>query len=60
MLILGRKDKNLDQKGPKMGEARFLRTLNINFPKENHKNSFYTKKHQNPMNRLEDKLKCWF
>ena len=43
-----------DQKGPKMGGANFFRTVNLNFPKEDHKNSFYTKNHQNLINRLED------
>ena len=44
MLILGQKGANFDQKGPKMGGARFFRTVNINFPKEDHKKSFYTNK----------------
>ena len=38
----------------KMGRAKFFQTVNLNFPKEDHKNSFYTKNHQNSMNRLED------
>ena len=54
MLILGKKEANLDQKGPKMGNARFFRTVNISFPKEHHKISFYTKNQQNSMNLLED------
>ena len=40
--------------GPKWAGAKFLRTVNFNFPKEDHKNSFYTKNHQNSINRLED------
>ena len=44
----------LDQKVTKMCGAKFFRTVNLNFPKEDHKNSFYTKNHQNSMNRLED------
>ena len=40
------KGPNLDQKGPKMGGAKFFRTVNLNFPKEDHKNSFYTNKTQ--------------
>ena len=54
MLILGQKGANLDQKGPRMGGASFSRTVNISFPKENHKISFYTKNQQNSMNPLED------
>ena len=48
------KGPNLDQKGTKMGEAKFFWAVNLNFPKDDHKNSFYTKNHQNSMNRLED------
>ena len=44
----------MDQKRPKMGEAKFFRAVNFNFPKEDHKNSFYTKNHQDRMNPLED------
>ena len=54
MLILGQKGANFDQKGPKMGGARFFRNVNINFPKENHKISFYTKNQQNLKNRSGD------
>ena len=54
MLILGQKEANLDQKGPKMGGARFFQTVNISFPKEDHKISFYTKNQQNSTNHLED------
>ena len=50
----GPKWANLDQKGSKMGAARFFRTLNLKFPKEDHKISFYTKNQQNSTNRLED------
>ena len=49
----GPKWANLDQKGPKMGGLDFSRTVNISFPKENHKISFYTKNQQNSMNHLE-------
>ena len=51
----------LDQKRPKFGPKRdqngrdkFFWTVNLNFSKEDHKNSFYRKNHQNSMNRLED------
>ena len=44
----------MDQKGPKMGGARLSRTVNINFPKEDHKIVCYTKTQQNSTNRLED------
>ena len=54
MLILGQKEANFDQKGPKMGRTRFFRTVNISFPKEDHKISFYTKNQQNSINHLED------
>ena len=54
MLILGQKEANLDHKGPKMGGARLFLTVNISFPKEDHKISFYTKNQQNSTNRLED------
>ena len=54
MLILGQKGANLDQKEPKMGEARFSRVPNLNFLKEDHKISFYTKNQQNSTNRLRD------
>ena len=54
MLILGLKGANLDQKGPKMGEARFFPDCKHQFSKEDHKISFYTKNQQNSMNRLED------
>ena len=52
--MLGQKGANLDQKGTKMGRARFSWTVNINFPKEDHKISFHTKNQQNSMNHLED------
>ena len=48
------KRPHLDQKGPKMGGAKFFQTVNLNFPKEDHKNSFYTKNHENSMNHIED------
>ena len=50
MLILGQKGANLDQKGPKMGGARFSPD---NFPKEDHKISFYTKNQQNLIDHLK-------
>ena len=54
MLILGQKGANLNQKGSKMGMARFFHTVNINFPKEDHKISFYIKNQQNSINHCED------
>ena len=54
MLILGLKRANLNKKGPKIGRAKFFGTVNLNFPKEDHKNSFYTKNHPNSMNHLVD------
>ena len=42
------------KKGPQWVGLNFLRTVNLNFPKEDHKNSFYTKNHQNSINRLEN------
>ena len=54
MLILGQKGANLYKKGPKMGGLDFFQTVNINFPKEDRKISFYTKIQQNSMNHLED------
>ena len=39
------KGPNLDQKRPKMGRDKFFRTVNLNFPKEDHKISFYTNKY---------------
>ena len=54
MLILGKKGANFDQKGPKMGGARFFPDCYIYFPKEDHKISFYTKNQQNSMNRSGD------
>ena len=40
-----------------MDRAKFFQAVNLNYPKEDHKNSFYTKNHQNSMNPLEDKAK---
>ena len=48
------KGPNLDQKGAKMGNAKFIRTVKLNFSKEDYKKRFYTKNHPNSMNRLED------
>ena len=42
------------KKGPKWAGLDFSRTVNISFPKENHKISFYIKNQQNSMNFLED------
>ena len=42
------------KKGPKWAGLDFSRTVNLYFPKEDHKMSFYTKKQQNSMNHLED------
>ena len=42
------------KKGSKWAELDFFRTVNISFPKEDHKNSFYTKNHENSMNHIED------
>ena len=54
MLILGQNGANLDQKGPKWAGLDFFRTVNINFPTEDNKISFYTKNQQNSINHLED------
>ena len=55
MLILGQKGANLDQKGPKMGEATFFPNRKPIFSiRKNHKISFYTKNQQNSTSRLED------
>ena len=50
------KGPNLDQKGPKMGGAKFFWTVNLNFPKEDNKNSFYTQNHENSMNHIEEDI----
>ena len=42
------------KKGPKWSGAKFFRTVSLNFPKEDHKNSFYTKNYQNSMYSSED------
>ena len=44
MSILGQKGANLNQNGPKWAGLKFSRTPNLNFLKEDHKISFYTKK----------------
>ena len=54
MLILGLKGANLNKKRAQMGGARFFQNPNLNFLKENHKKSFYTKNQKNSTNRLED------
>ena len=38
---------------PKWAGLDFSRAVNLNFPKEGHKKSFYTKTQQNSMNHLE-------
>ena len=53
-MILGLKGANLDQKGHKMGGARFFLNRKPQFLKEGHKISLYTKNQQNSTNRLED------
>ena len=52
--MLNPKRSKYGPKMPKMGEANFFRAVNFNFSKEDHKKSFYTKNHQDSMNRLED------
>ena len=42
------------KQGPITGGAKFFRTVNLNFPKEDHMNSFYTKNHPHSINHLED------
>ena len=54
MLILGQKGANLDQKGSKMGGARFFPDCKHQFSKKDHKISFYTQNQQNSMYHLED------
>ena len=54
MLILGLEGTNLDQKGTKMGGLDVSRTVNLNFLKEDHKISFYTKNQQSSTNRLKN------
>ena len=44
MLILGQKGENLDQKGFKMGVARFFPDCKPQFFKEDHNIGFYTNK----------------
>ena len=51
--MLDPKTSKFRPKGPKMGDAKFFRNVNLNFPKEDHKNSYNTKNQQNSMNRLE-------
>ena len=53
MLIFKLKGANLDQKGPKWAGLDFSQTVNLSFPKEDHKISFYTKNQQNSMSYLE-------
>ena len=49
----GPKREKFGPKGPKMGGARLLPNPKLNFLKETHKISFYTKNQQNSKNRLE-------
>ena len=42
------------KKGPKWAGLDFYQTVNINFPKEDRKISFYAKNQQNSMNDLQD------
>ena len=43
MLILGKKGQIWTKNGPKWAALKFSRTPNLNFLKEHHKISFYTK-----------------
>ena len=54
MLILAQKGQIWTKKGPKWAWLDFSRTVNINFPKEDHTISFYTKNQQNSMNSSQD------
>ena len=54
MLILSQKGQIWTKTGPKWAGLDFSWTVNINFPKEDHKINFYTKNQQNSTNRLED------
>ena len=61
MLILGQKGANLDQKGPKMGGAKFSPDCKPQFSKRRPRDNFlYQKstKFNEPFGRY--KLKCWF
>ena len=52
--MLNPKRSKFGPKRAQKGRGYIFRTVNLNFPKEDHKNSFYTKNHQNSMKRLED------
>ena len=52
--MLDPKRSKFGPKRAKMGGARFFRTANLSFTKEDHKISLYTKNQQNSMSRLED------
>ena len=54
MLILGKKGQIWTKKGPKWAGLDFSRILNLNFLREDHNISFYTKNQQNSTNCLED------
>ena len=47
------KGADVDRKRPKKGGTRFFQTVNLNFLKEDHYTSFYTKNQQSSMKRLE-------
>ena len=50
----GPKRSKFGQKRPNMGRDKFFRTVNLNFPKKDHMNSFHTKNNQNSLNPLKD------
>ena len=51
-------DRKRSKFGPKRAQkwagTKLFRTVNFNFPKEDHLNSFYTKNQQNSMNSSKD------
>ena len=51
--MLDQKRSKFEPKGPTMGRAKFFRTVNLDFQKEGHKISFYTKNQQNSTKHLE-------
>ena len=54
MSILGKKGQIWTKKGKKGQDQTFSQTVNLNFLKEDHYTSFYTKNQQNSMKTLED------
>ena len=54
MMIWGQKGEFWTKKGKKWAGLDFFRNVNINFPKEEHTISFYTKNEQNSINTSED------